>query len=155
MSTPLTGTKYMLEIDTVTDVNTNDRGTEANYKLIACSTSNGVEINNAEQTTSNKCDGGYATSESGLTSWSFSIDGIVVTLDTSEATTKVNNDKLAQLTLDKTKFFSRLTSEDQDIYREGKTRISTYSENAPNQDAYTFSSTFVGIGELFLAPEAP
>lgn len=154
MATNLIGTPYMLEVDTTT-VTTSARGTEANYKLLACLTTNGVEFNNAEQNTSNKCDGGYATSVSGIGSWSFSADGQAVSLETGEAATKTNFNAILALAKNKTIFFARMTNTAKDVYREGKVRISTYSETAPNSDAYTFTATFVGIGELFILPPTP
>jgi len=149
------GTGYGLFIDTVTAVATNDRGTSADYKLVACGVTNGMDINNAETNTSNKCDNGYATSISGLTDWSFSFDGQAVTLAAGESTSKVNYETLLGLALNKTIFFAKIANPDDEEYiREGKVRISTMSESMPNEDVYTVTATFVGIGELFIVPEA-
>lgn len=152
MSTPLLGTGYGLFIDTVTAAATNTRGTEANYKLVACGVTNGLDVNAAEVTTSNKCDGGYASSLSGLIDWSFTFDGQAVSI-VGETSSKVNYQTLLGLMLNKTVFFAKLANPDDDTYiREGKVRISTMSESLPNQDVYTVNATFVGIGELFIEP---
>lgn len=148
----LEGTAYVLEIDTTTATATNTRGTDANYKLVACLITNGFEIAQAEQSTSNKCDEGWATSVSGLGSWSFSGDGQAVSLLESEETTKANFQTILELALNKTVFFMRMTDESQTFVREGKVRISAYSETAPNADAYTFTATFTGISKPFIEP---
>lgn len=154
MSTPLNGTGYGLYIDTVTAVATNDRGTEANYKLVACGVTNGLDMNRAEITTSNKCDNGYASSISGLFDWSFSFDGQAVSI-VGETTSKVNYQTLIGLMKSGVVFFAKLANPDDDDYiREGKVRISTMAESMPNQDIFTVTATFTGTGELFIEPEA-
>jgi len=155
MSTTLLGTTYALEVDDTTAVATNTRGTDANYKLLACLTSNGVEFTVAEQDTSNKCDGGNATSIPGLSSWTMSGDGQAVTLETGEATTRINYQKIIELATTKEIFFLRLTDPTNTVVREGKVFITSYSETAPNADAYTFTVSFKGVGQLFITPATP
>lgn len=147
------GTDYVLEIDTVTDTSLNDYGTDANYRLIACLVSNGIDITLADQTTSNKCSGGWATSLSGEGSWTFSGEGQAVSLNDTEEETMANYQEVATLAVDKTVFFARMTNTAKNIYREGKVRISSYSESAPNNEPYTFTVTFTGTGKpRMLAP---
>lgn len=153
MSTNLLGTDYLLYVDTTTAL-TAARGTDANYKLLACLTSNGFEISNAEQSTSNKCDEGWATSLSGLGSWTMSGDGQAVDITLAEEATKTNYQALLQLALDKTIFFLKWADPDDNVVREGKVRISSYSETAPNAEAYTFTVSFAGIGKPFIEPAA-
>lgn len=150
MATNLLGTDYLLYVDSVTDPTTATRGVDANYKLLACLTSNGFEISNAEQSTSNKCDEGWATSQSGLGSWTISGDGQAVSLVTGEAATKTNYQAILQLALDKKVFFLKWADPDDLIVREGKVRITSYSETAPNAEAYTFTVSFAGIGKPFI-----
>lgn len=152
MSTNLLGTTYALEVDDTTAVATNTRGTEANYKLLACLTSNGVEVSVAQQDTSNKCDGGWQTSVPGIASFTFSGDGQAVSLESGEAATKINYQKLLELATTKEIFFVRMTDPSNTVVREGKVFISSYSETAPNAEAYTFTATFTGVGELFITP---
>lgn len=149
----LQGTDYILEVDTTTAL-TSARGTDANYRLIACLVTNGIELSLAEQSTSNKCDEGWGTSLSGMGTWSFSADGQAVTLEGSEITAMVNYQTLIDLALDKQVFFMRMTNADNTVVREGKVRISAYSETAPNQEAYSFTATFTGIGKPFINPAA-
>lgn len=149
----LQGTNYYLEIDTVTAL-TAARGTDANYKLIACLITNGIEVSLAEQSTSNKCDEGWATSLSGQGSWSFTADGQAVDITEAEEATRVNFQTLLDLAVDKTTFWMRMTDATNTVVREGKVRISAYSETAPNQDAYTFTATFTGVGKPIIVPAA-
>jgi len=146
------GTGYLLEVDTVTSPKTNTRGVEANYKPIVCLTSNSIDGSSAEQSTSNKCDGGYASSQPGIKSWSMSSDGQVVTLTVSEEATRENYQTLIDLWKSGEIFFMRSTDALETVYREGAVWISSYSESAPNAEAYTFTATFTGTGELFTQP---
>lgn len=150
MATNITGTDVILEIDTVTAI-TAARGTDANYKAIACLVTNGIELSFAEQSTSNKCDGGFANSESGMGSWSFTADGQAVEdIDSAQ----VNYQTLFNLALNKTKFWMRMTNPDNGYYREGVVRISQHNETAPNQEVLTFTSTFTGQGQPLSTPGA-
>ena len=151
MSTNLLGTDYLVYVDSVTAL-TAARGTALNYKLLACITSNGFEISNAGVETSNKCDEGYATSLAGLGSWTMSGDGQAVSLETAEATTKINYQKLLELALNKQTFFLLWADVARGVVREGKVRISTYGETAGNAEPYTFTVSFVGIGKPFIIP---
>lgn len=148
----LIGTGYVLEVDTTTAVATNTRGADANYKVVACLTSNGVEVTNASQDISNKCDNGFASSVPGLGSSTFSGDGQAVSLTDTEEDTMVNYQILLGLAVNKTVFFLRMTDAAGLTVREGKVWISSYSETAPNADAYTFTATFQVTGELFILP---
>ena len=153
MATPIIGTGYGLFIDTVTAVATNTRGTEANYKLVACGVTNGLDVTQADVSTTNKCDNGFDSSLAGNISWSFSFDGQAVTLGAGETSTKDNYQKLLSLMLNKTVFFAKLENPDDATYiREGKVRISSMSESLPNSDVFTVTATFTGIGELFIVP---
>jgi len=148
----LMGTDYVIEIDTITSVATNTRGTEANYKTVACWTTNGFEVSLAEQATSNKCDEGWSTSQSGLGSWTLTGDGQAVSLTDDEKLVKANYQTLLKLAIDKKIFFARLTNPTKGLVREGKVRFSQYNETAPNGEAYTFTATMVGIGKPEIEP---
>lgn len=147
------GTDYFLEIDQTTVVSSNTRGTEANYKLVACAVSNGFEIAIASTDTSNKCDGGWGSSISGQGSWSFSIDGQAVTVD-GGATAQENYQSVLKIALDKKQFFARITNAASTEVREGLVMITAYSETLPNADVYTFTATLTGIGKPFIEPAA-
>lgn len=148
----LLGTAYVLEIDSVTDPATNTRGTDANYKVLACLLTNGFEITIADQDTSNKCDEGWGTSVGGLGTWNFSGDGQAVSLVAGELATKTNYQAILELALSKEIFFVRMSDPENTVVREGKVRISSYSETAPNAEAYTFTATFTGVGKPFVTP---
>lgn len=146
------GTDYFLEIDSTTAVATNVRGTDANYKLVACAVSNGFEVSVASTDTSNKCDGGWGSSIAGQGSWSLSIDGQAV--ETEGASVQENYQSLLTLALDKQQFFARITNADNSEIREGLVQITAYSETMPNADVYTFTATLTGIGKPFIIPAA-
>lgn len=151
----LNGTDYVLEIDTVSSTTTLDRPTtDTNYKNVACWVSNGMQLSIAEQETSNKCDGGYKSSVPGMGSWTFSGDGQAVELIGGEITALANFQTLALLAYNKTVFFMRWTNVDTDVVREGKVFITSYEETASNQEAYSFTATFTGVGAPFFTPLA-
>lgn len=153
MSTPKIGTGYVLSIDTTTVVSTNTRGTDANYKVVACALTTGLDSSQGDVSTTNKCDGGFDSSQAGNISWSLSFDGQAVTLGAGEASSKENYQKLMSLHVGKTIFFAKLESPDDAEYiREGKVRISSMSESQPNSDVFTVTATFQGTGELFIVP---
>jgi len=147
------GTGYFLEIDTVTPI-TEDRGNPADYKLVACTTGDNLDIAVAAETTSNKCSDGNQESQPGELSWTMSTDGQVVTLDPTEQTTRENNQTLKNLTKNKTVFWARRTNalDTEAGYAEGRVWISGYNDAAPNNDVFTFNATFQGTGEFFTEP---
>lgn len=149
----LIGTDYILEIDTETPVATNTRGTDADYRMIACLTTNGLEVAVASQDVTNKCSNGTTQSVPGLLSWSFSGDGQAVSLTLSEEATKANFQELLSLAVAKTTFFARMTNPTNSLVREGLVYISAYNETAGNAEPYTFTATFTGSGEIFITPQ--
>lgn len=148
----LIGTDYLLEIDTETPVSTNTRGADADYRVIACLTTNGLEIAVATQDTTNKCSNGNNQSVPGLLSWSFNGDGQAVDLTLSEEATQANFQELLALAVAKTRFFMRMTNTSNSLVREGLVYISAYNETAGNAEPYTFTATFTGSGEIFITP---
>lgn len=147
MANELQGELFYIEADLTTSPDTNDYGTDANYKLIACATSNGFSAAIAGIDVSNKCTGGYAASIAGQASFSFSFDGQMAKLVTADQSIKVTNDQLLAAMLAKKPIFIRSTDEAGSVYREGKVLITAYDETYPNADIATFTATFTGIGE--------
>lgn len=148
----LLGTPYLLEIDTETDPTTEDRGSDANYRPVACLNSNGVDSSTAEQDVSNKCDGGKRKVIPGQGSWNMSLEGIATDLEDSEEGSYANYQELIGLSVNKQVFFARITNEDQTTYREGKVFFTSYTETQPYEAPFTFSGSLSGSGELFLTP---
>ena len=70
-TTVLNGKDYILEIDEVTAI-TAPRGSNASYKPILCEVSSTFGIATDEQSVSNKCGGGWANSNPGDSSFTFS-----------------------------------------------------------------------------------
>lgn len=149
----LLGTDYVLYIDTETAL-TAERGTEANYRVVACLNTNGVTVSIADQDVSNKCDGGFKNSVPGILSWNFSGDGIAASITEAEEATFANYQELLALAKGRTQFFAKISNATETIIREGKVYISEYSETQPNAAAYTFTANFIGLGELFIVPAA-
>jgi predicted secreted protein len=148
------GTGFYLEIDLITDPATNDRGTDANYILVACLTSNGFSVSRAAQSVTNKCTGGWDDSLSGNGTWSIPVEGQVVSLDETEEATMANSKVLKDLAIAGTPFFARTTDAAQTAagYNEGKVRIGEFSETAPNDAPFTFTTTLTGKGAPFTSP---
>lgn len=146
----LNGTDYLLFIDLVTPL-ANSRGTLANYRLIACGTSNGFSMDIEGISTRNKCDGGYDSSQSGYLSWGMDMDGFAVGLKNSEKILKANFNEIAELAKSKRIFWLKWEDSQTSVTREGKVRISSYRETASMEDPYSFTVSFVGIGEPYLA----
>lgn len=147
------GTKFFMEIDLVTPTD-GERPDGTDYKLLACSISDGLDIAVASETTSNKCSDGNQESQPGEFSWTMNTDGQVTSLSETEAETRENNQTLKNLIKNKTKFWLRradalLTPEG---YAEGVVWISGYNDTAPNNEVFTFNATFQGTGELFTEP---
>lgn len=146
------GTEYILEIDIITDPATNEYGTDANYKPVACLVTNGLTISTAQQNISNKCDGGWAKSRPGKRSGSFSGDGQAMQFSPSEASANENYQTLINLAVEGEIFFIRMTNPEQEIYREAKAYISEYSETAPDEEPYTFTASFVAMNKVLTEP---
>lgn len=146
MAEVLLATGYYIYADFTTDPKTNDYGTPANYKLVACTTSNGFTLGREEIDVSNKCSEGWSDSLSGRGSFGFSLDGQLVSLLEDEEALKVTNQELLQAMLDQKAFFMKLTDLNETVYREGKVRLTSYDETAGNQEAYTFTASASGLG---------
>lgn len=148
------GSNYLLEVDTVSAITLARPASGVNYKLIACQVSTGFSAQTAAQTTTNKCGNGYQASQPGEKSWSFNIEGQVVTLAVGEVASMVNSKSLKQLWKDGDTAFFRFTdaADDEDLYDEGKAWVSAYEETAPTNDVVTFTATLTGTGEPFFDP---
>lgn len=146
------GTDLYYEVDLITDPDTNDRGTEANFVPIVCITTNGFTSGKAKQVTSSKCDGNNETSLPGIGTHGFNVDGLIVSLETAEVSSRANYEKLIQAHLDGQIFFGRTTNATQTYYRESKQWIESYEESAPNAEAATFTASITGVGQVFIAP---
>lgn len=156
MPTTYDGSDFVLEIDSTTAEATNTRGTEANFKLVACLTSNGFDGQRSSQTTTNKCSGDNEESQPGTFSGTFSAEGQMVKLSVGEAADMVNSKSLYVLFKAGTRFFARIADATLDVnaYKEAKVWISAYNETYPTKDVVTFTATFVITGEVFAAPVA-
>lgn len=150
----LNGKDYILEIDDTTSI-TSTRGSD--YDPVLCEVSSDFGITTAEQAVSNKCNGGWANSNPGESSFSFS--GEFQAIDPSSADpSAVSLAKMANLALTKKKFWLRRTLASGvvggvPVVREGVVYISNYNETTNTDDPFTFTADFVGIGTpLITAP---
>lgn len=151
------GSDYIVELDTVTAAATNTRGTEANYKMLVCLVSNGMDGQTESQSTTNKCSGRWAQSIPGTKSAVFNIEGQIVKLSAGEISGGMLNAKIVRdLWVNGTTFFARITdsTNDLDLYEEAKVYVSAYSDNSPTNDVVTFTATLTITGEVFTAPAA-
>lgn len=148
------GSDYVLEID-VTTANTSARGTEANFKMLACLTANGMDGQTEGQSTTNKCSGRWAQSQPGTRSAVFNVEGQVSKISVSEAGSMFNAKTLRDLWKNGTVFFARITdaTNDEDYYEEAKVWVSAYSDNSPTNDVVTFSATLTITGEVFTSED--
>ena len=152
---PILGTDFIIEIDTETRTSTPTavRGVDANYRPVVCLVSNGVDATAADQETTNKCSGGFKTSQSGVKSWNITGNGQAISAAQAPEADYANFNELMELWKSGTAFFARITNTASTLYyREGLVYNSSQSEGQPNQEAITFDITLTGIGELFLSP---
>lgn len=146
----LNGSAYILLIDTVTPL-TSSRGTFSNYRPVACGISNGFNMDIEGISTRNKTDGGYDNSQSGYLSWGFDMDGFAIGLKNADKLLKANFNEIAELAKSKRIFFLKWEDAETSVTREGKVRISSYKETASLEEPYSFTVSFVGIGEPYLS----
>lgn len=139
----LNGKSYVIWIDTVTPL-TASSGSEEHYRPVVCGVSNGISLDAESISTRNKCDGGFDNSESGYISWNFDLDGFAIGLNVGEA--KANFQTIADLLLNKTKFWAKQEDLNKTITREGKVRVGAFAEKADIGTPYSFNASFVGIG---------
>ena len=146
----LNGTDYLLYVDLLTPL-TSSRGTLANYRPIACGTSNGFNMDSEAISLRNKCDNGFDNSRPGYISWGMDIDGFAVGLRNSEKILKANFSELADIMKSKKIFWLKWEDINTSVTREGKAWISSFRETAGHETPYSFTANFVGVGEPFLS----
>lgn len=141
----LNGSAYIIWIDTVTPLSASS-GNPLYYRPVVCGTSNGFNLDIESISTRNKCDGGFDQSESGYIGWNFDLEGFAIGIDTAEVSVKANFQTIADLALNKTKFWAKQEDVKTTITREGKVRIGAFTEKSDIDTPYSFSASFVGIG---------
>lgn len=148
----LSGRDYLTEIDTTTPI-TAPRGLA--YNPILCEVSSDFGIETDEQTVTNKCNGGWGSSNPGNSTFSFSGEYQAIDPESAEPSA-VSMNTIANLAATKQKFWIRRVlgagNEGTPIHREGVVYISSYSDSAGTEDPFTFTITTVGVGEPILTP---
>lgn len=139
----ITGENYVILIDTDTP---RSAGHGANYRPIACGTSNNWGGDADGISTRNKMDGGYDQSVTGYISTSFDLDGQAIGLKMADKLIKANFQELAELFYNKREFWIMHADAEETIVREIWCRIGSYRETANQYVPYTFTASFVGIG---------
>jgi len=139
----ITGDNYILLIDTVTP---RSAGHGADYRPVACGTSNNWGGDAEGISLRNKMDGGYDQSTTGYISTNFDMDGQAIGLRMAEKLIKANFQELAELFYNKREFWIMQADADMTIVREIWCRIGSYRETAQMNSLYTFTASFVGIG---------
>lgn len=149
-ATVLNGKDYILEIDDTTAI-TAARGSNANYKPIMCEVSSTFGITTDEQSVSNKCGGGWANSNPGDSSFTFSGEFHAIDPTTADSSAQ-SLAEIANLAVTKKKFWLRRTKSGDaaagipTIVREGVVYISNYSEETGTEDPFSFTADFTGVG---------
>lgn len=149
----LSGKDYVLQIDTVTAI-TAARG--AAYEPILCEVSSEFNIETDEQTVSNKCNGGWSSSNPNTSSFSFSGEFQAIDPATGDPSA-VSMNQIAQLAASRTKFWLKRSLKDPatgvEVVREGVVWINSYSDTASTDEPFTFTAEFTGVGEpILVAP---
>lgn len=143
----LSGKDYILQVDTTTAI-TAARG--AAYHPILCEVSSDFSIETDEQTVSNKCNSGWTSSNPNNSSFSFSGEFQAIDPATGDPSALSAN-QIANLAANRTKFWLKRSLMDTatgvEIVREGVVWISSYSDSSGNEDPFTFTADFTGVGQ--------
>lgn len=139
------GNDILLYIDTVTPLTARPVDDD-DYKLIACLTTNGLDISTTDIDTTSKCSGRFVESDAGDVTWSFSGDGNAID---DQGPSEVSYQELIDLSLAGTKFWAKIANPTNGILREGIARISAYTESYERNAPFSFTATFQGSGELY------
>lgn len=146
----LNGKDYVLSIDSTTAV-TAARG--AAYKPILCEVSSDFSIETDEQSVSNKCNGGWASSNPNTSSFSFSGEFQAIDPATGDPSA-LSMQQIAQLAATRQKFWLKRSIKDGvtgvSVHREGVVWISSYSDSSSAEDPFTFTVEFTGVGQPIL-----
>lgn len=139
----LNGSNFLIWIDTDTPI-TAPKG--LNYRPVVCGTSNGFNMTAEDISLRNKDDGGFDNSESGYISWNFDLDGYAISVDEFDSE-KANFNEIANLFLQRRKFWAIQQDLIGSLKREGVVRISSHKETANQNSNYSFSANFIGQGK--------
>lgn len=143
------GKDYLLFINTEADVNGPAPSVDSpEWRVIACLSSNALSVSVDSIDVSTKCSDGWAASLPNNKSWTMSADGVAVS--DIEEQDEVSNDEL--LSLIGTKVWAAIFDPSAGLsgsYRMGVVWISALDETASNNEAYTFSVTLNGSGQLY------
>lgn len=128
-----------------------DLGTEGDpdWRKVACSTSDGLDMETDSVSISTKCNGGFATPHPGDLSWSFS-NSSYVDKDKQGDAGFLDHDDLFDIWKDKEIRNWKIESLDNDFtyIRIGEGFISSLGDSADQGDYLQFSLTVTGVGEL-------
>lgn len=142
----LNGRDYVMFIDTVTAV-TAPKGLV--YRAVMCEVSSTFDGTTDEQAVSNKCNRGFKNSNPGDKGFTFA--GEAQAIDDTALPSAASLNEIAELWKSGKKFWAKQASIDPSlatpVFTEGVVWISAYSRTAGNEDAFTFSYTFQGVGE--------
>lgn len=146
----LSGRDYILQIDTETPIGA-ARG--AAYQPILCEVSSDFNIETDEQTVTNKCNGGWGSSNPNNSTFSFSGEFQAIDPATGDPSAASMNE-IAMLAASRQKFWLKRSLKDAstgvEVVREGLVWISSYSDSAAAEEPFTFTADFTGVGEPIL-----
>ena len=152
----ITSKDYLMYIDDVTPTaNTLRPATQANYRLVACWTSNGFSQTTAGNEFTNKCSGGNAESAPGTKSSTMTGSGQAFSLTEDEEEAQANFETILNLSNADTgnvhfvKIVRPASAGIPAVWREAKAWISDYSETGDDIAPLTFDATWTVTGRVF------
>lgn len=126
-------------------VNQGDEATP-DWKLIACSTSDGFSGSTDNVEIATKCNDGFKENLPGSKSWSFSNAGYAeITADLATGQVSYASAEALWQSGDVKQF--KLANEDESYYRMGKGYVSNYNETAEEGDYLNFDLEVTGTGK--------
>lgn len=143
----LNGRDYLVEIDIQTPI-TAERGMA--YNTIVCEVASNFNISGDEIAVSGGCSGDWKSSIPGRRGFGFTGEWQAIDPRTGDPSV-VSMNLIAELAAAGTIFWLRRKLRDgttgMEVYREGRVWINQYEDVATAEDPFTFTATFVGVGQ--------
>jgi len=145
----MNGTGTLFFIDEVTPITTNGYDVEfpGDFEPVVCLTDNSFDFSVAPITTSNKCNGLWASSIPGEKSGTFGMNGMAVKLADDDG--RYNMNKVFELAKNGTLVWGAQFDDELYSVRYGVGYFTAYADQNPDKQAKTFSGTFTITGEIF------
>lgn len=143
----LNGADYLVEIDIQTPI-TAEKGSA--YNTVLCEVSSNFNISTEELAVSGGCSGDWKSSIPGRRGFGFSGEWQAIDPRTGDPSA-ISMNTIVELAATGAVFWIRRKLRDgntgMEVYREGRVWINQYEDVATAEDPFTFTASFVGIGE--------